>query len=182
MGKCIPIYNEFALQFELAFFLRERLKGERKVQLERNISFLGLTKSAFLKKEIDILVFRSIDTLADTAIVELKAIINQKIARPINIYHWVEDLKFLEQLKAAGVGQCISLFITDNQQLLTPQTKLRANSSLPLLPDFRARRVQGTYSTHGSENTNNKWVSLAEEYTFEWKDYLKGQRYFHIAV
>ncbi|MFA7567562.1 MAG: hypothetical protein WCY01_11085 [Alkalispirochaeta sp.] len=111
----IPIYNEFALQFELAFYLRERFKDEKKVELKRNISFLGLTRSSFVKKEIDVLVYKSADTFSDIAVIELKAIVNQKIARPINVYHWIEDLKFLEQLRAAGIGQCISLFITDNQ-------------------------------------------------------------------
>ena len=85
------------------------------MELKRNISFLGLTRNSFVKKELDVLVYKSADTFSDIAVIELKAIVNQKIARPINVYHWIEDLKFLEQLRAAGIGQCISLFITDNQ-------------------------------------------------------------------
>src|SRR5262245_38885913 len=53
----IEVYNEASIQYELAIFLRAKLDGNWRVQLERNISFFGLAKSDFLKKEMDIIIY-----------------------------------------------------------------------------------------------------------------------------
>ena len=73
-----------------------------------------MARGDFVKKEIDIVIFSDVGVLKDIFVVELKAILNQKRARPISVFNWIKDLKFLEQLKSAGVGNCYSLFLTDN--------------------------------------------------------------------
>jgi hypothetical protein len=178
----IEIYNEIALQFELACYFRKSLGKEYKVQLERNITFLGMARGDFVKKEIDIVIFSDVRVLKDIFVVELKAILNQKRARPISVFNWIKDLKFLEQLKSAGVGNCYSLFLTDNDQLVSDNTISRSNAILPLLPDFRNRKIQGEYSTHCTPNPNSKSVTLGSRYTFEWKDFVCGQKYFLVEV
>lgn len=179
--KKIEIYNEFALQFELAIFLRTKINEKLEVQLERNISFLGLSKDKFLKREIDILIFKDPTVLQDVYALELKAIVNQKIARPRNVFSWIEDLRFLEQLKAAGVGQCSSIFVTDNKKLMQiPEGK--NEPKLRMLPDFRKKKVEGTYNTHKNDSVKNKTVTLEREYTFDWVDYNNHQKYFSIPV
>ena len=175
----LEIYNEFSLQFELSFYLREIFGKDFKIQLERNISFLGL-QSDLIKKEIDILVYKDIGSLRDVIIVELKAIIDQSRARPITVFNWITDLKFLEQLKSAGVGSCYSLFVTDNERLVSNSTN--SNIKLRLLPDFRKRKIHGTYSTHSKPNKKNKTISLDSEYTFQWKEFVNGQKYFLVDV
>jgi len=177
----LEIYNEFALQFELSFYLRETLGKGFKINLERNISYLGL-QNDLVKKEIDILVLDDIASLNNVIVVELKAIIDQNTTRPINIFNWVKDLKFLEQLKSAGVGKCYSLFVTNNEKLWTETFKYRSNTKLRLLPDFRSRKIYGTYSTHATPNKNNKTISLDSEYTFKWKKFVREQRYFLIEI
>jgi hypothetical protein len=177
----LEIYNESALQFELSFYLREALGKDCKIQLERNISYLSL-RTDLVKKEIDILVFSDIVSLSDVIVVELKAIIDQKIARPISVFNWITDMKFLEQLKSAGVGNCYSLFVTDNEKLLSESTISKSNTTLRLLPDFRKRKIHGTYSTHSTPNKKIKTISLDSEYTFQWKKFVNGQRYFLIEV
>lgn len=177
----LEIYNEFALQFELSFYLRQTLGKGVKIHLERNISYLGL-QNDLVKKEIDILVLYDIAPLNNVVVVELKAIINQDTTRPINIFDWVKDLKFLEQLKSAGVGKCYSLFVTDNEKLWPESFKHRSNPKLRLLPDFRRGKIHGTYSTHATPNKNNKTISLDSEYTFKWKNFVREQRYFLIEV
>ena len=47
----IEIYNEAALQYELAIFLRDKYP-DYKIQLERNIFYFNLKKSNYEKKEI----------------------------------------------------------------------------------------------------------------------------------
>ena len=175
----LEIYNEFSLQFELSFYLREVLGEEYKIQLERNISFLNL-KGDFIKKEIDILIFKDNYNLKEVTIIELKAIIDQKIARPITVFNWITDLKFLEQLKSAGIEKCYSLFVTNNELLLSKPTK--SKTKLPLLPDFRNKRVQGSYSTHSKAQKANKTVCLNSEYIFTWQGFVNGQKYFLLDV
>lgn len=177
----LDIYNEFALQFELSFFLKKALGKDFKIQLERNISYLNLGTD-LVKKEIDIIVFRNIASLSDLIVVELKAIIDQKIARPISIFNWIKDIKFLEQLKSSGVGYCYSLFVTDNEKLLSEGTTSNSSTTLRLLPDFRQRRIHGTYSTHATQSKESKTISLDSDYTFKWKKFVHGQRYFLIEV
>jgi hypothetical protein len=177
----LEIYNESSLQFELSFYLRETLGKGFKIQLERNISFLNL-RTDLVKKVIDIIVFSDTVSLGDIIVVELKAIVDQKKARPKSIFDWIEDMKFLEQLKSAGVGNCYSLFVTDNENLLSERTKSNSNTILRLLPDFRNRKIYGTYSSHSNPNKKNKTITLNSEYTFQWKKFVNEQRYFLIEV
>ena len=51
----IEIYNEFSLQHELGFFLRNLLP-DCKVQFERNVKSLFPAIAAFTKREIDIAI------------------------------------------------------------------------------------------------------------------------------
>lgn len=175
----LEIYNEISLQLELAIFLREILGDGFKVQLERNISFLGL-KGDFVKKEIDIIIFKDGHELNDSIAIELKAVINQAHARPITVFNWITDLKFLEQLKSAGIGRCYSLFVTDHNALLTtpggPEPKSR------LLPDFRVREMYGTYSTHATLNKKNKYICLNSKYKFNWNKFVENQQYFILEI
>ncbi len=56
----VEIYNEFSLRHELGVHFRDSIQG-KKVQFERNLSFFGLKKSEYLKREIDISVFSGIE-------------------------------------------------------------------------------------------------------------------------
>lgn len=174
----LEIYNEFSLQFELAIYLRKLLGEAYKIQLERNISFLGL-KGNFLKKEIDIILFKEPLRLNESIVIELKAVINQSHARPITVFNWITDLKFLEQLKSVGVSQCYSFFVTDNSKLLSGPNDQK--TKLNLLPDFRKRIIQGAYSTH-SISHNKKSISLDSVYEFCWKSFVGNQQYFLLNI
>ncbi|MEK6951561.1 MAG: hypothetical protein AABX29_00945, partial [Nanoarchaeota archaeon] len=65
----LEIYNEASIQYELAIFLRQRLP-DYKVQLERNLSYFGLKKQHFEKREIDIVIYDT--ALRDKHAIELK--------------------------------------------------------------------------------------------------------------
>ena len=95
-GK-IEIYNEFSLQHELGIFLRSNI-SDKKIQFERNVSFFGLDKIEYVKREIDISVFSNI-TAPDAAI-ELKYPRNGQ--HPEQMYSFCQDIEFMEQLKASG--------------------------------------------------------------------------------
>ncbi len=67
----IEIYNEFSLQHEFGIFLRA-LFFDRKVQFERNVTFFGLAKDDFEKREIDIVIFDEKNLQNPDVAIELK--------------------------------------------------------------------------------------------------------------
>lgn len=95
-GGKVEIYNEFSLQHEFGIFLRTLLSG-KKVQFERNISFFGLNKDGFEKREIDIVVFDDNNSHQPETAIELKFPRNGQY--PETMFSICKDIAFTEQLK-----------------------------------------------------------------------------------
>ena len=173
--KQIEIYNEAALQYELAIFLRDKYP-DYKIQLERNVSYFNLKKADYEKKEIDIIMFKNKNNLKEMVVIELKAIIDQKIARPVTVFNWIEDLKFLEQLKINGM-KCYSIFFTNENKFLSGDLNVGK-----LLTDFRNKKVSGTYQTHQNSSKKNKIISLKNSYSINWKNIQNDLKYFIVKI
>ena len=94
----IEIYNEFSLQHELGIYLRNAF-SDKKIQFERNVSFFGLNKMDFVKREIDISIFESMKSRPEAAI-ELKYPKNGQY--PEQMFSFCKDVSFIEQLKRSG--------------------------------------------------------------------------------
>ncbi|MBM3896851.1 MAG: hypothetical protein FJ360_03850 [Thaumarchaeota archaeon] len=107
--KEIEIYNEASIQYELAIFLRNKLP-DYKIQLERNVSYFGLVKSDFIKKEMDIVIFNN-DKTSKTAI-EIKFPTNGQY--PEQMFSFCKDIKFLEQLKSKGFSDNTFICFADD--------------------------------------------------------------------
>jgi hypothetical protein len=172
----VEIYNEASLQYELAIFLRNKYP-DYKIQLERNISYFGLDKLEFEKKEMDIIIFKDKNNLKEAIIIELKAIIGQNKDRPVTVFQWIKDLRFLEELKSEG-AKCYSIFFTDEDKFLSG-----TNNVGDLLKNFRNRKVEGTYYKHQNSKKNNK-ITLDKYYSFDWKEIKNDQelKYFMIEI
>lgn len=165
----IEVYNEASVQFELGWYLKKKFPNS-KISLERNISHLKFDKSEFEKSETDILFT---DTLNHShSIIELKAPINQDQVRPVTVFEWIRDLKFLEELTKKGIS-CFSIFITDNNGYLKSNRKTGK-----LLTDFRNKKIYGEYQKHVKSSKKNKKIFINNTYQFEWKDIGKGLFYF----
>lgn len=106
----IEIYNEFSLQHELGIYLRNSLVG-LKVQFERNISYFGLVKSTFIKREIDISIFKNGGQLLEVAI-ELKYPRNGQY--PEQMFSFCKDIQFTEQLKQAGFRRAYVVIFSED--------------------------------------------------------------------
>ena len=90
------IYNEFSLQHELGIFLRDKLKDKGfKVQFERNTKWFN--DKECVKSEMDIVIFDGRDKKTKRYAIELKFPTNG--AAPRRMYQFVEDIKFMEQVK-----------------------------------------------------------------------------------
>jgi hypothetical protein len=102
----VEIYNEFNLQHELGIYLRATLPSSWKVQFERPVSFFGLRRVNFVKKEIDIACFTP--DMRSKHMIELKFPRNGQV--PEQMFKACEDIMFVEQLVSAGFGT--SYFMT----------------------------------------------------------------------
>jgi hypothetical protein len=110
----VEIYNEFSLQHELGIHLREALAG-CKVQFERNVSHFGLSRTDFVKREIDISVTSK--TGDRLAAIELKYPRNGQV--PEAMYGFCKDISFLEQLRSAGFRSAYFLAFADDKLFYT---------------------------------------------------------------
>ncbi len=97
------VYNEFSLQHELGIFFREKLKKEHfKVEFERNVKFFSKNQNKdlfnkFVKKEMDIVVYKDFNENSEKFAIELKFPTNG--AYPRRMFQCIEDIKFMEQVK-----------------------------------------------------------------------------------
>lgn len=106
----IEIYNEFSLQHELGLFLREKLKGY-KVQFERNTKFFEILDT--IKHEIDIVAYNGERKYA----IELKFPVNGQY--PEQMYSFIKDISFMEQLKNAGFDNTYCLTVVNDSKFYT---------------------------------------------------------------
>lgn len=113
----LEIYNEFSFQHELGIFLRAKLV-DKKIQFERNVSFFGLDKTQFTKREIDICIY---DDKEYIAAIELKFPRNGQI--PEQMYSFCKDIKFLEELKNAVFKSTYFLAYTEDKYFFSGQDK-----------------------------------------------------------
>ena len=102
----IEIYNEFSLQHELGIFLREQLPNY-KVQFERNTKYFGIKGT--IKHEIDIVAYNDKEKYA----VELKYPVNGQY--PEQMYSFIKDILFMEQLKDDGFDATYSLTVVNDK-------------------------------------------------------------------
>ena len=104
------IYNEFSFQHEFGIYLRATLDSTFKVQFERSISFFGLLRSGFVKKEIDIAVFTP--NLSKKYAFELK--FPRSGQHPERMFKACQDICFLEQLHRSGFARCYFLMAAED--------------------------------------------------------------------
>ena len=108
----VEVYNEFSLQHELGIFLRAKLTGY-KVQFERNTKYFGI--SGTVKHEIDIVIYNEFEKHA----IELKYPLNGQY--PEQMFSFVKDIKFIEELKAAGFDSTYCLTLVQDKNFYSGQ-------------------------------------------------------------
>ena len=97
-GK-VKIYNEISLQLELGLYLRERMGKEYNIRFERNVSSYAKDNHNFIKREIDIVLFKGKDDTCseERYAIELKFPRNGQY--PIEMFEFIKDIKFMEEVK-----------------------------------------------------------------------------------
>ena len=162
----IELYNEFSLQHELGIYLRDNL-SDYKVQFERNVSFFKDNKKDFInqefvKKEIDIVVFNK--DFSDCYAVELKYPRNGQ--HPEQMYSFIKDIKFMEQLKEAGFKNTYCMTMVDKSDHLFFKDTGYDN---PVFPYFRKnKKLNG--KIHKPTGDTDQYIEINGEYSIEWID------------
>lgn len=103
----IELYSEFGLQHELAIFLRNNYQ-DLTVKLEYPTPRIFNPLPLFIKKEIDIYITTQ---AGKRYIIELK-MPKDNGGIPKAMYHAIEDVKFLEQLRQSNIDGCYSILAT----------------------------------------------------------------------
>lgn len=170
-GK-VTIYNEISLQHELGIYLREKLKevnGGYEVQFERNIGFFNIDKDKTVKREIDIVVFNGKEKYA----IELKYPRNKQY--PEQMYHFVEDIRFMEQLEKEGFNSTYCLTLVDDKLFYTKST-----GEKDIYKYFRESAdnpVKGKIEKPTGKDNENKFITLDKEYNIDWKEWKELDGY-----
>ena len=155
----VEIYNEFSLQHELGCYLREKMQG-RKIQFERNISYFNPRREKFIKKEIDISVFTCEENRFRLEVaIELKFPRNGQM--PVQIYEFIKDIKFAEELRQAGFENTFAVIFVDDS-------------------NFWKGKPEGIYGYFRDQQTiegsikkplakNDEQIDLKGKYKVEWQ-------------
>ena len=162
----VEIYNEFSLQHELGIFLRDQLPSY-KVQFERNTKFFGITGT--IKHEIDIVVYNDSEKYA----VELKYPVNGQY--PEQMYSFIKDIIFMEQLKDNGFDATYSLTMVNDKNF------------------YSGKKVDGIYAyfrgcdvLQGTINkptgTKEESVTLRKKYNIKWEGKTEHLKYYIVDI
>lgn len=165
------IHNEFSLQHEFGMFLRSALPTF-KVQFERNVSYFAPAKTAFTKREIDIVVFSPDKTDLRYAI-ELKYPRNGQY--PEQMFSFCKDIAFAEELKAAGFARAALLIFADDRLFFAgPSDKV-------IYSYFRAARpITGRIEKPTGDSNNH--VQIEGSYVVSWHPVSSTTKYAFVEA
>jgi hypothetical protein len=140
---------------------------------ERNIEYYGLTPKKFSKKEADIIIEQKNNF---NIVFELKIPMNGQV--PEQMFKFVEDIKFLEELKSTGIfSKCYFIAVTNNSNFW------QGNIDNGIYSFFRNSNVlKGKVFKPTGAGKNTVFHQINGEYKVKWKTLENNFRYFVIEV
>lgn len=167
----IEIYNEFSLQHELGIYLRNVLPMY-KVQFERNVSYFT-NDIKTTKREIDISIFNK-DKKEKYAI-ELKYPLNGQY--PEQMYSFVKDIKFMEELKERGFTKTASVVLVYDKPFYEGKT------NVGIYKYFRDEfAAYGHIYKPTGPNKQDEFISLTRRHEIKWQDLDAKSKYYIIEI
>ena len=165
----IEMYNEASFQHELGIYLRREFPNY-KVQFERNVSFF-FPNPRTIKKEIDIVLYD--DNKGERYAIELKMPTNGR--HPEEMYDFVGDIKFMEQLKALGFTHTFAVTLAVDRLF------------------FEGRTVSGIYQYFRADcplcgtvkkptGSTSESITLQGSYSIDWKALGNSRKYYVVEV
>ena len=167
----IEIHNEISLQHEFGIFLRTTVGTGFKTQFERPVSFFGLHRSNFIKKEIDISVF--VPDQSEKYAIELKYPRNGQY--PEQMFRACQDICFLEQLRDNGFTKCFFIIAADDPLFYSYDEKMG------IYQFFRAG-VPICGNIQKPTGARNDVVEILGSYSIVWNDIDKSRKYAAVEI
>jgi hypothetical protein len=165
-------YIEATFQFKLLMQLA-KIFDEDNIFPERNIEYYKLNPKNFSKKEVDIIIEQTNDL---NIAIELKMPMNGQV--PEQMYKFVEDITFLEELKASNFfGKCYLIVVTNDSNFW------QGNKNDGIYAPFRnGAPLKGKiYKPTGNEK-NESFHQISGEYHVTWNTLTNNFRYFAVEV
>jgi hypothetical protein len=164
-------YLEATFQFKLLLQLAKHF-DEDKIWPERNIATFGLSKKGFAKKKIDIVC----ETKQGITAIELKMPMNGQV--PEQMFKFVEDIEFLEQLKRSGkFAQAFLIAVTKDHLFWEGR---RTNGIYAYFRGKKPRALTG--KVHRPTGSKQKKYKVQGKYVVQWVPLPNGFRYFIVEV
>lgn len=162
------IYNEFSFQHELGIYLRNTLPNDYKVQFERNVDFFFESTDDFVKKEIDIVIYKCDGKNKHSChAIELKFPKNGRV--PDSMFDFVKDIKFMEQLHSFGFDSTYCMVIVKKGDTTFFSTGSKNDGIYPYFRNKKTVHAEIYQQTGKGKKTNDE----------EWKP-DENKNYFYI--
>ena len=178
--------NEFGFQFELGIRLRAALINNGyqqgyKVYFEKNIKKIcGPTDT--IKKEIDLCI--SNENFKDKYAIELKFPRNGQY--PEEMFAFIKDIKFLEQLKDLGFKKCWSFVLANDANFFKRTGREKKESIYEFFRsiDKEGNRVSTNAICRTEKPTGDKdeIIDLKGTYKADWEKVTDSLYYYIIEV
>jgi hypothetical protein len=170
--KFDSFYVEATFQFKLLTRLA-KIFDEDSIFPERNISYYKLNQKYFSKKEADIIIEQKGNL--NTAI-ELKMPMNGQV--PEQMFKFIEDIKFLEELKASKIfGKSYLIVVTEDSNFW------QGSRNDGIYAPFRNRvPLKGKIYKPTGNGKNEIFHQISGEYYVTWNILPNNFRYFAVEV
>lgn len=173
------VYNEFSLQHELGFFIREKLKklGYR-VQFEKNVKDFPCIKKDTTKKEMDIVV--STKDKKEKYAIELKFPKNRMY--PVQMYKFIEDIVFMQEVKGSAFKQTYSIVLVNDKNFYEGNT--HEDKKDKIYKYFRSNKfdIKGEIKHPTEKNTSEPPIEVKNEVKIEWKPLKNNEEYRYYII
>ncbi|KML24095.1 hypothetical protein [Rossellomorea marisflavi] len=166
----IEIYNEFSLQHELGFFLRNSIPTPYKVEFERNVKFF-YPGQLCVKSEIDIVIYHPAHD--ERYAIELKYPKNGQ--HPESMFSFIKDIKFMEQVKELGFKGAYSVTYVEDKLFYQGPTKQG------IYAFFREGKIINGEIRKPTGKKDEVHI-INGHYQIDWSPLTNGSKYYLLAL
>jgi len=165
-------YNEATFQFKLLMGLGKTI-DENKIFPERNIEYYELNSAKYTKKVVDIILE---NIKKENIAIELKMPMNGQV--PEQMFKFVEDIKFLEELKGSSKFQrCYFIVVTNDSKFW------KGNNKEGIYAYFRKNLIiNGKIYKPTGKGKNEINHKLKGEYKINWNKLNNKFQYLIIEI
>jgi hypothetical protein len=172
----IRIYNEISFQIEIGVKLRNKIpNGESRIFFEKNIKNYDKDVEEYVKREIDICINNNCNNEVIESAIELKYPMNGQT--PVQMFNFIKDIKFLEQIKEKNGGEIRNYFIA-----ICFKNFYNGIRSDGIYGYFRSDENGNVSTIKGRIEYGGKSINLNGEYNVEWKEFSPELMYLIIEV